>query len=199
MQGLIRGNDRSAAAALAGLCGHAWSLRILDILQRRDGARFVELANLTGASRPRLAAALEALIAAGLVARNPGYGHPLRPEYVLTARGRRAAEPAGECVAVAGRWKDHTPLAWRKWPLPILHAIGGEDRRFSAVRSALPDATPRALSLGLANLSGAGLVRRDIVDDAPPAVLYRVARAARPMLPPLSLLAAALTDSRKGA
>jgi DNA-binding HxlR family transcriptional regulator len=195
MQGLIRGNDPSAAAALAGLCGHAWSLRILDVLHRQDGARFVELANLTGASRPRLVAALEALIDAGLVIRNPGYGHPLRPEYVLTALGRRAAEPAGECVAVAARWKDNATLAWRKWPLPILHAIGGADHRFSALRSALPGATPRALSLGLTGLAEAGLIRRDVVGSAPPAVLYAVARPARPMLPPLSQLVAALAGS----
>lgn len=185
---IIGGN----AAALAGLCGHAWSLRILDILERRDGARFVELANLTGASRPRLVAALESLIGAGLVARNPGYGHPLRPEYVLTGRGRGAAAPAGECIAVATRWKDHAALAWRKWPLPILHAIGGEDKRFSALRSALPEATPRAISLGLLSLSAAGLVSREIVDGAPPAVLYGVARPGRPMLPPLAELAGAL-------
>jgi DNA-binding HxlR family transcriptional regulator len=190
MQGLIRGSD--AAAALAGLCGHAWSLRILGILRDRDGARFVELANLTGASHPRLVAALEALIGAGLVARNPGYGHPLRPEYLLTGRGGLVAEPAAKCVAVAARWKNYTELAWRKWPLPILHAIGGEERRFSALRSALPETTPRALSLGLVSLTEAGLVRREIVDGAPPAVLYGVARAGRLMLPPLAELAGAL-------
>jgi len=196
MQGLIRGSDAPATAALAGLCGHAWALRILDILRHRDGARFVELANLTGASRPRLTAALQALITAGLVMRNPGYGHPLRPEYLLTEAGRRAADPAGECLAIAGRWRRDPALVYRKWPLPILNAIGGDDRRFAALKTDLPGATPRALSLGLASLAAAGLVKRDVIDSSPPAVLYAVTRPARPILPPLEELATALAGDR---
>ncbi len=30
-------------------------------------------------------------MALGLVIRNPGYGHPLRPEYILTPEGHAAA------------------------------------------------------------------------------------------------------------
>jgi DNA-binding HxlR family transcriptional regulator len=185
------------ANPLARLCARTWSLRVLDLLNRRSGARFVELAYGTGASRPRLTAALEALVEAGLVMRNPGYGHPLRPEYILTERGRNAAEPAAECLAVASRWKDHAGIIHRKWPLPILGSIGENACRFSALRHTLPGATARALSLTLAGLSGAGLVRRDVVDSSPPLVLYRVAKPARPILPPARHLAAALTATER--
>ena len=192
MQSLIRARD---AAPLARLCGHTWSLRILSALHHKDGARLVELAGHTGASRPRLVAALEALIDDGLIIRNPGYGYPLRPEYLLTEYGWRAAEPAIDCIAIASSWRRNPSLTFRKWPLPILYAIGKEDRRFSALRNALPGATSRALSLGLTSLSQAGLVRRDVVGTTPPAVHYAVAKPAREVLPPLATLANALAHS----
>ena len=181
------------AGPLVRLCERTWSLRVLDLLHQRGGARFVELASGTGASRPRLTAALEALIEAGLVIRNPGYGHPLRPEYILTERGRNAAEAATDCLAVASRWHDHADIIHRKWPLPILGSIGEDACRFSALRSALPGVTARALSLTLTGLSSAGLLRREVLDSAPPLVLYRVAKPARPILPPAARLSKALT------
>ena len=180
------------ADSLARLCQRTWSLRVLGLLHQRSGARFVELANDTGASRPRLTASLEALIETGLVMRNPGYGHPLRPEYILTERGQSAAEPAAECLAVASRWRGHADIIHRKWPLPILGSIGEDTCRFSALRHALPSATARALSLTLTGLAGAGLIRREVVDSSPPLVLYRVAKPARPILPPTTELAEAL-------
>ena len=41
-----------------------------------------------GLSRSMLTASLTQLIEAGWLQRNPGHGHPLRPEYVLTDAGR---------------------------------------------------------------------------------------------------------------
>ena len=65
---------------------------MLAELERQRGARFVALANRLGVSRDSLTRTLGALIDAGFVARNPGHGHPLRPEYILTKRG----VPVGE-------------------------------------------------------------------------------------------------------
>lgn len=197
MQRPIR--EHGTAAALAQLCDRAWSLRLLDLLRRHDGARFVELVAATNASRPRLQAALESLIEASLIMRNPGYGHPLRPEYILTQRGRRAASPASECLAVASRWRGHADIIHRKWPLPVLNSIGTEERRFSALQGALPGATARALSLTLTGLAEAGLVRREVVASAPPSALYTVAKAARPILAPAMRLAGALASATIGA
>ena len=53
------------------------------------GSRFAVMLARLGLSRSALAASLAQLQEAGWLRRNPGHGHPLRPEYVLTA-GRRA-------------------------------------------------------------------------------------------------------------
>ena len=51
--------------------------RIAERAQSEPSLRFRSLAHL---------------IDIGLVIRNPGYGHPLRPEYLLTDNGRGVAE-----------------------------------------------------------------------------------------------------------
>jgi DNA-binding HxlR family transcriptional regulator len=104
-----------------------------------------------------------------LVARNPGYGHPLRPEYVLTASGRAVAPRAQRLVrAIAGR----EDVGLKKWSLPVLAQLT-EPRRFSELRAALP-VTARALALALAELESAGLVRRSVTEDRPPQTRYEV-------------------------
>jgi len=111
--------------------------------------------------------ALGALIESGLVRRNGGYGHPLRPEYIVTAKGRRAAPTATGVVAVG----DPDTLL-RKWSVPVLAELRTE-RRFSELRGALPGVTPRALALALQDLEAAGYLRRQVQATRPPSTLYR--------------------------
>jgi DNA-binding HxlR family transcriptional regulator len=59
------------------------------------GARFVELRNILGISGESLRQTLTWMIRQGWIQRNPGYGHPLRPEYVLRPRGARIARAVG--------------------------------------------------------------------------------------------------------
>jgi DNA-binding HxlR family transcriptional regulator len=51
----------------------------------------VTLCRRTAAGGESVRRALAGLVARRLVSRNPGYGHPLRPEYVLTPAGARVA------------------------------------------------------------------------------------------------------------
>mgnify|MGYP006282114849 CR=1 FL=1 len=144
---------------------------------RTGGARFAVLAHELGVARQTLRRALDAAIERGLVEANPGYGHPLRPEYVLTDEGRRLA-PA--CRAVVGASRRSAPdLAGRKWTLPVLAAVHGGAHRFSEIEDALDDATPRALAMSLDELEEAGLLVRTLVDGRPPRPRYRVSRSAR--------------------
>ncbi len=71
-------------STLVALFHNRWSVPILAELHRQRGSRFVTLARTLGMSRESLRRTLAALIESGLVGRNPGYGHPLRPEYVLS-------------------------------------------------------------------------------------------------------------------
>jgi len=93
---------------------------------------------------------------------------------VFTTRGGQLGPRARRLLeALHG----HEEIGLKKWSLPVLAA----PRRFSEIRAALPDATPRALTLALKDLQRAGLVRRTVTDDWPPAVVYELTRPAEPI------------------
>src|ERR1700742_3786009 len=85
--------------SLIALFHHRWAPPALALLADRGGARFVELQRKLDVGRESLRRALDALIELGYVRRNPGYGHPLRPEYVITAAGRKAGRVAARVLA----------------------------------------------------------------------------------------------------
>ena len=150
---------------------------MLAEIERTRGSRFATLTGKLGVSGESLRRTLRALQEDGLVDRNPGYRHPLRPEYVLTGRGRALGPPAQRLVrALRGREE----VGLKKWSLPVLAALD-RPRRFSELAAALPDATPRALALALKDLHAAGLVRRTVLDDHPPSVLYELTAEGRPI------------------
>jgi DNA-binding HxlR family transcriptional regulator len=161
---------------LIALFHHRWAAPILAELARQKGSRFAALAGILGLSRESLRQTLSTLIDLGLVARNPGYGHPLRPEYVLTTRGRRVASRCTRLLEALD--DDARDVALRKWSLPVLVALRRASR-FSELRDTLPGVTPRALALALKDLQGAGLVDRQVEDAYPPTTLYLPTPAAR--------------------
>jgi DNA-binding HxlR family transcriptional regulator len=162
----------------ADLFHHRWAVPILADLHRSGGSRFVPLANGLGISRESLRQTLAALIEAGLVMRNPGYGHPMRPEYVLTAPGRGVAPVCVEVVATLQRlgFEDG---GLKKWSIPVLLELARE-RRFAELRDALA-ISPRALTLALKELADAGLVERRVHGSFPPSTSYRATSRARPL------------------
>ncbi len=141
-----------------------------------------------GVSRDSLKRTLAALVAARLVSRNPGYGHPMRPEYVLTASGSRLA-PA--CVTLLKELErlGIEDVALKKWSLPVAHALAAADGRFNRVREALGAVTPRALTQALRDLQKVGLVERLLVDDNPPRTEYQLTRRGRLLTPVMQALA----------
>jgi DNA-binding HxlR family transcriptional regulator len=164
-------------STLARLAHHRWTLPVLAEIERTSGSRVAALTGHLGVSRESLRRTLAALQAEGLVARNPGYGHPMRPEYLLTPRGHEIAPAAREALAAA---RGHEEIALKKWSLPVLAELE-RPRRFSELRAALPDAGPRALTLALKDLAAAGLVERTVTDAYPPAVVYETTAAGSPL------------------
>jgi DNA-binding HxlR family transcriptional regulator len=176
-----------ATAHVAALFRRRWIVPVLAELSRRDGAKFVTLAHATGASAGALRATLDELRDRGWVLPNPGYGHPLRPEYVLSAPGARVA---GRCVALDDLLHDTDvrDVALRRWPMPVLHAIGRRRVRFSVISGRVGAITDRALSLSLQDLTAVDLVERRIVDDRPPVPIYAATGAGRELVPALQRL-----------
>ena len=162
--------------SLIALFHHRWAPPTLALLADRGGVRFVELQRTLDVGRESLRRALDALIELGYVRRNPGYGHPLRPEYVITPSGREFAGVARRASESAAR---ETLL--RKWSVPVLAELG-DGRRFSELRAALPGVSPRALALALRDLEDARLVRRDVLPTRPPSTLYRASRRGEAVL-----------------
>jgi DNA-binding HxlR family transcriptional regulator len=160
---------------LIALFHHRWSAPVLAELDRTSGTRFVVLVNRLGVGRESLRRTLGSLIDLGLVRRNPGYGHPLRPEYLLTRRG---AEVARRCSRLLESLDGHANVALKKWSLPVLAALR-KPARFSELRDALPGVTARALALALKDLEQAGLVVRRVEDTYPPSAVYEATPAAK--------------------
>ncbi|WP_108810674.1 winged helix-turn-helix transcriptional regulator [Sphingorhabdus sp. Alg231-15] len=161
-------------STVLALSRYRWTIAILAALSGR-GARFVEILNHVGLSRDSLSRALEQLIDAGWVIRNPGHGHPLRPEYLLTESGEALAQVASSIIRTQNRLeipvKDMT-----RWTLPLVHVLAAGQTRFSGIERALPEASPRAVSLSLKATTAQRLVQRKVLDGFPPTTEYLLAK-----------------------
>lgn len=162
----------TSVSTLAALCHHRWSLPVLAEIGRTRGSRFATLTGRLGVTGESLRRTLAYLQEEGLATRNTGYGHPLRPEYLLTPRGRKLVPRISKLLAaLAG----HEDVGLKKWSLPVLAELS-EPRRFSELRARLA-VGPRALALALQDLESASLVRRTVTDDRPPQTRYEVTPA----------------------
>ncbi len=158
---------------LISLVHHRWNILIIANLHRLSGAKFITLVHGLEVSRGSLRASLERLIKLGYVQKKTGHGHPMRPEYLLTKQG---VAIGGACLSLVRMLQDNNELdvAFRKWTLPLLVAIGEHSLRFNQLRSALHNATPRAIAMGLKSLHQHGWVKRSIIDEFPPTAAYEL-------------------------
>jgi len=156
---------------LKRLTAGRWLLPLLAHLEAEQGSRFAAMLGRLGLSRSALAASLVQLQAEGWIRRNPGHGHPLRPEYVLTRAGEPIAAFAARVMAQRERL-GLEPAQLPRWSLPIVGRLSGQRARFSALRVALPPVTPRALSLTLKQMLSTDLVDRALADEFPPIAIY---------------------------
>ena len=167
-------------STLVALFHNRWSVPILAELHRQRGSRFVTLSRTLGLSRESLRRTLAALINGGLVGRNPGYGHPLRPEYVLTRAGERIA---GACRPLVEQLRraNLEEVGLKKWSMPVVFALAEGPLRFSELRDRLEGVSPRALTLALKDLETVKLIDRRVTDDYPPATVYRLTKTGGPL------------------
>ncbi|HUJ27545.1 MAG TPA: helix-turn-helix domain-containing protein [Myxococcales bacterium] len=152
-------------ADLAKLFHHQWSLPLLVAVWRKKPLTI---------ARQTHNDTLASLAEQGLVGKDGA----------VTARGAKVAascEPLLQAMEKLG--------SQRKWALPILHALGRKPHRFGELKSALPGATPRALSMALKDLAESGLIVRRVLDGFPPRTEYAVEAKGRALPPLLDQLA----------
>lgn len=149
----------------------AWAIPILAHLHAGVAGRQAPLLAATGASRTAFAQSMDHLISIGLLERNPGYGHPLRPEFRLTKPGLAAAAIANRIQSVTA--EEDQDLLRRSWTLPVLTALHGP-RRFNDIKRNLRTITDRALSQSLKTMEVRDWVQRNVDEAArPPRTIYR--------------------------
>lgn len=190
-------HGHAAARALARLTHHRWCLLVLAHIAAQRGCKFVTLSRQLGVTPESLKRALLRLAELELVMRNPGYGHPMRPEYILGPRGGAVSDAAEALVAWIRRHALDDDVL-RKWHLPVLLVVADGERRFGDVRTALPEATPRALTLALKGLASAGLLTRRVEDGYPPTPHYRITRRGAAARSPLEVLGTELSNALFG-
>ena len=102
--------------------------------------------------------------------RNPGYGHPLRPEFRLTQLGKEAAAIADKIQRVSS--EDDQSLLRKSWTLPVLTSLQTPSR-FNDIKRNLQTITDRALSQSLKSMEGKDWVHRSVDETArPPRSIY---------------------------
>jgi len=159
---------------LVKITARAWSLPILAQLHRGVPGRQAALLAKTGAGRTAFAQSLAHLVSLELLERNPGHGHPLRPEYQLTPIGAQTAQMADQIERVPLQTSQNTLLR-RAWTVPVL-AVSDAPQSFSKIKSALPQVTDRALSQSLKLLQTERWITRDVDGTCmPPRPIYQAA------------------------
>ncbi len=161
---------------LVNITSRAWSLSILASLNDGVPGRQAPLLAATGASRTAFSQSVSHLMDIGLLERNPGHGHPLRPEYRLTSSGTQAAEMAGKIRRADPDGDDHALLR-RVWTVPVL-AVCEQPRFFGDIKNNLAPVTDRALSQTLKQLSARNWIHRHIdLSLHPPRPEYQAVNA----------------------
>ncbi len=156
--------------SFVNITSKAWALPILSSLHVGVAGRQATLLAATGASRTAFAQSMDHLIKNGLLERNPGYGHPLRPEFRLTQLGLEAAAIADKIQRVST--VDDQDLLRRSWTLPVLTSLQTPSH-FNDIKRNLQTITGRALSQSLKSMEVRNWVHRNVDETArPPRSIY---------------------------
>ena len=151
--------------AFVNITSKAWAMPILASLHNGVAGRQATLMAAAGASRTAFAHSIEHLINIGLIERNPGHGHPLRPEFRLTPLGLGAAKIASDIQRVS-KIEDRDLLR-RSWTLPVLTSLHSQ-RHFNDIKRGLHTITDRALSHSLKAMEARNWVERNVDGAARP-------------------------------
>jgi len=107
--------------SFVNVTSRSWALPILSAMDSGVAGRQAALLTAIGASRSAFVQSMDHLCTMGLMERNPGHGHPLRPEFRLTQSGAAAAAIAAKIQSVSE--EGDQILLRRSWTLPVLTSL----------------------------------------------------------------------------
>ena len=154
---------------------YRWDIAILALLYVSKGGKLVTIQKHFGISRGVLRVCLARLIEADLLIINTGYGHPMRPEYILTKKGESLGPFCDEMLK-EGRKQNIEEVFQNRWSCPIIIRTGEQKIRFNELKKELVPVTSRALSSTVKFLNEIKCLRRDILDISPPSFSYSLGR-----------------------
>ena len=158
-------------AELVKLCEKAWALRALALIEQGTPIRVAVLAAAAGTTRSSMRPSIQHLFDLDLLTENRGHGHPLRPEAVLTSKGKRWARLAINLEEILTA-NEESRLVRLNWTLPTLRVTHSRVR-FVSLREALTPVRDTALSTTLRRLETTGWIERQVDTDLrPPLVAY---------------------------
>jgi DNA-binding HxlR family transcriptional regulator len=163
---------------LGELFRYRWNVPVLAELRRSEGSKYVTLMHRLAVSDGPLRQTLDHLTAQGWVQRNPGYGHPSRPEYILTDDARPLADRCDLTLQVLGE-VDAARVGLNRWTVTILYRLATGATRFGDLRSEGPSISPRALTQALREMMECDLVTRHVSDEMPVTITYALTDAGR--------------------
>ena len=168
---------------------YRWAIPILAEILRNQGIKFIYLHKKLVVNKSVLSKTLQELIKNEYIIRNPGYGHPLRPEYILHQKSLSIAQ---SCLDLYNQLVDaeFLDLLKSKWNLPILSVLQLNQLRFSEIKQSLGNITSRSLILALKHLEEMDYLKRTVSYDYPPIVQYKTRKKTEviiSMLEPFSL------------
>lgn len=163
---------------------HRWAIPIIAQIHKNNGAKYIFLHKSLQISKAVLSDTLPILIEAGYIQKNPGYGHPLRPEYIISPSGKLIAN---QCLDLYESLKKEglESLISSKWCLPLILVIAKDRKRFSEIKEDIKTLTSRSLSYTLKKLENEKIVIRTVIPDHPPVTYYRLAQNMISILPKL--------------
>ena len=156
---------------LCELFRYRWDAPILAELRRSEGCKYVTLRHRLSVADVPMRQALDFLILKGWVMRNPGYGHPSRPEYVLTDSGTLLADRCDATLQALNQLGVEQ-IGLNRWTMPVLFQLAAGPSKFSELRNRTCSISPRALTQSLRELVDHDLVARIVAAEMPVVITY---------------------------
>lgn len=164
-----------------------WTIPIIAEIQRHKGVKYIFLHKRLKINKGVLSNTLQKLIEKNYIKKNPGYGHPLRPEYIMHENG---IQTAMWCLEFYDKLLETnlSHLLKSKWNFPVILSFKNKKLRFSEIKVNLTGITSKALTIALKYLEQKSIIKREITADYPPTTYYHLTEKLKGILPNLEKL-----------